>query len=142
MQIVFGGAFNGKRQYVKEMLAGRKAVWYEGKLPESADKLTVVAGVEQWIKEQLENRMDEEAIHHAVKKAVQLQTYGEQIWVVTDMNRGIVPIDPIERRLRDVVGRVYQYLFKEADQITRIWYGIPETIKGADENENLYKNRG
>ena len=141
MQIIFGGAFNGKRQYVKDMLSGMEAAWHEGQLPRSVGELTVIAGLEQWIKEQLEEQINEEAIHQSVKKAVQLQTIGELIWILTDMNRGIVPIDPIERRLRDTAGRIYQNLFKEAERITRIWYGIPQTIKGADENENLYKNR-
>ncbi|WP_236610139.1 bifunctional adenosylcobinamide kinase/adenosylcobinamide-phosphate guanylyltransferase [Planococcus halocryophilus] len=58
------------------------------------------------------------------------------------MNRGIVPTERIERELRDLVGRLYQLLFTEAQQITRIWYGIPQTIKGADQDENLHKNRG
>lgn len=141
MQIVFGGAFNGKRQYVKEMLSDKKPVWHEGELPESGSQLTVVAGLEHWIQEQLEKQIDEETIHQSVENAVQLQKNQELILILTDINRGIVPIDPIERRLRDVTGRIYQTLFKEAEQITRIWYGIPQSIKGADTHENLYKNR-
>ncbi|EMF47345.1 hypothetical protein B481_0926 [Planococcus halocryophilus Or1] len=53
-----------------------------------------------------------------------------------------MPTERIERELRDLVGRLYQLLFTEAQQITRIWYGIPQTIKGADQDENLHKNRG
>ncbi|RNF40048.1 bifunctional adenosylcobinamide kinase/adenosylcobinamide-phosphate guanylyltransferase [Planococcus salinus] len=141
MHIVFGGAFNGKRQYVKEMLSSKETVWCEGKLPDAADQSVVIAGLEQWVKMQLERQMDEETIQQLVKKTVQSKKGQQQIWILTDMNRGIVPVDAIERKLRDVIGRIYQDLFKEAELVTRIWYGIPQLIKGADENEHLYQNR-
>ncbi|WKA57908.1 bifunctional adenosylcobinamide kinase/adenosylcobinamide-phosphate guanylyltransferase [Planococcus shenhongbingii] len=141
MHIVFGGAFNGKRQYVKELLENRKYVWYEGKLPDQAASFLVIAGIEEWVKAQLDKGIDEKDITRGIEQAISLQPINQQIWILTDMNRGIVPVDPLERELRDVIGRLYQHLFKKADHITRIWYGIPQTIKGADEHENLYENR-
>ncbi|MDN7244788.1 bifunctional adenosylcobinamide kinase/adenosylcobinamide-phosphate guanylyltransferase [Planococcus shenhongbingii] len=141
MHIVFGGAFNGKRQYVKELLKNREYVWLERELPDQAAPFRVVAGIEEWVKAQLENGIDEKAIMDLIVQSISLQPINQQIWILTDMNRGIVPVDPLERELRDVIGRLYQQLFKKADLITRIWYGIPQTIKGADEHENLYENR-
>ncbi|WP_033541785.1 bifunctional adenosylcobinamide kinase/adenosylcobinamide-phosphate guanylyltransferase [Planococcus sp. CAU13] len=141
MQIVFGGAFNGKRQFVKQQLKVEECSWYEGQCPESISKPAVIAGLEKWVKLQLQNEVSEENIMQHIKKVSQQAASSEQIWILTDMNRGIVPIDPIEREMRDVIGRIYQHLFAEAQQITRIWYGIPQIIKGADHCENLYKNR-
>lgn len=141
MHIVFGGAFNGKRQWVKELLGSREHVWLEGELPDEAAPFLVVAGVEEWVKAQLENGMDEQRIRDLVAEAVSNQPFNRQLWILTDMNRGIVPVDPLERQLRDVIGRLYQELFKRAEQATRIWYGIPQTIKGADEYEDLHENR-
>ncbi|HSI67759.1 MAG TPA: bifunctional adenosylcobinamide kinase/adenosylcobinamide-phosphate guanylyltransferase [Planococcus sp. (in: firmicutes)] len=138
MHIIFGGAFNGKRRYVKETFVKTGADWHEGELPSgTSDKVAVVAGVEHWLKLKLSQGLDEEDIRQEVLSAVD----AGQIWILTDMNRGIVPADPLERKLRDVIGRLYQQLFKDADKITRIWYGIPQTIKGADGYENLHKNR-
>jgi adenosylcobinamide kinase/adenosylcobinamide-phosphate guanylyltransferase len=141
MHIVFGGAFNGKRQGVKELLGNREVVWLEGELPSQTAPFLVVAGLEKWVKAQLENGRDEKDIAALVDEAISLQPFDQQLWILTDINRGLVPVNPLERKLRDVVGRLYQHLFKEADQITRIWYGIPQTIKGADGYENLYENR-
>lgn len=141
MQIVFGGAFNGKRQFVKQQLKVGEWSWYEGQCPESISERTVIAGFEKWVKLQLQNEASEENIMQQVKKVSQQAGSSELIWILTDMNRGVVPIDPVERELRDVIGRIYQYLFAEAQQITRLWYGIPQIIKGADHCENLYKNR-
>lgn len=140
MHIVFGGAFNGKRQYVKELAGDREAVWFEGELPKEAAPLVVAAGLENWIKAQLQNGTDEKKIVQMVEKAIARQAPKRQIWILTDLNRGIVPADPLEREMRDVVGRLYQQMFTAAESVTRIWYGIPETLKGADLHENLYKN--
>ena len=134
MHIVFGGAFNGKRQYVKNLLKGQKVDWFEGELPEKEGgaAMAVIAGVDVWIKRQLENRMAEEQILEKIKQVLPQQESSRIIWILTDMNRGIVPIDPLEREMRDAVGRIYQFLFAQAEEITRLWYGIPQNIKGGD----------
>lgn len=130
MHIVFGGAFNGKRQYVKDRLEGQVAQWNEGRLPEpSATEINIViAGLELWVKQQLEQGFTEEYLMEQVKKTVGREQT-QQTWILTDLNRGIVPTERIEREMRDVLGRIYQFLFAEADSITRIWYGIPEKLK-------------
>ncbi|AQQ54310.1 bifunctional adenosylcobinamide kinase/adenosylcobinamide-phosphate guanylyltransferase [Planococcus lenghuensis] len=137
MHIIFGGAYNGKREYVKRQLTGCRYSWYEGKLPDKADGLPVIAGVEQWIKQQLEAGSTENAVARDALKAVQ----DNQIWILTDLHRGIVPIDPLERKMRDATGRLYQRLFSQAAGVTRIWYGIPQILKGDEPLEDLYKNR-
>lgn len=139
MHIVFGGAFNGKRQFVRGLAGCNEAAWFEEELPRDSVSGTVVAGVELWVRGQLEKGMEEKAIHRLVQDAI-AQGTPRQIWILTDINRGIVPADPLERELRDVIGRLYQQLFLQAASVTRIWYGIPETLKGADLNENLHKN--
>ncbi|AIY06397.1 hypothetical protein Plano_2432 [Planococcus sp. PAMC 21323] len=134
MHIVFGGAFNGKRQYVKNLIQNEKASWYEGVLPQAIvdDSIMVIAGVEHWVKKELEQGLTEQQIVEQIKETLHYNS-SQQIWVLTDLNRGIVPTERIEREMRDLVGRLYQFLFTEAQQITRIWYGIPQTIKGADQ---------
>lgn len=140
MHIVFGGAFNGKRQFVRGLTGCNEAAWFEGELPRDSVPGTVVAGVELWVKGQLEKGTDEKTINRLVQDAI-AQGTPRQIWILTDINRGIVPADPLERELRDVIGRLYQQLFLQAASVTRIWYGIPETLKGVDLHENLHKNR-
>ena len=38
-------------------------------------------------------------------------------------------MDADQRKLRDACGRLYQRLIAEADEVTRIWYGIAQIIK-------------
>ncbi|MGH2316894.1 bifunctional adenosylcobinamide kinase/adenosylcobinamide-phosphate guanylyltransferase [Planococcus sp. SE5232] len=143
MHIVFGGAFNGKRHYVKEQLKKQDIDWNEGRLPApaAAETIVVIAGLELWVKQQLEQGLSEEQLIGQVRRTAG-HGQAQQIWVLTDLNRGIVPTERIEREIRDVIGRLYQFLFSEAEEITRIWYGIPEKIKGADKDEDLHENRG
>lgn len=139
MHIVFGGAFNGKRKYVKEQMNPELGRWLEGELPAPGEP-AVIAGLEQWIRKQLERQCPEQEIVAAIHGLA--ESAGERIWILTDISRGIVPIDPLEREWRDVTGRSYQYLFGKAQHITRIWYGIPQTIKGDGRDEYIHENRG
>ncbi|MBU9673496.1 bifunctional adenosylcobinamide kinase/adenosylcobinamide-phosphate guanylyltransferase [Planococcus sp. CP5-4] len=139
MRIVFGGAFNGKRKYVKDQLKLDSSVWLEGELPAPGES-AVIAGLEQWIRKQLEQQRPEQDIIAAIRELA--ESAGERIWILTDIGRGIVPLDQLEREWRDVTGRSYQYLFGNAEHITRIWYGIPQTIKGDGRDEYLHENRG
>lgn len=51
------------------------------------------------------------------------------IVILTDIGRGIVPMDPEMRALRDSCGRLFQRIMKQADEVIQIWYGIPKLIK-------------
>lgn len=129
MHIVFGGAFNGKRQFVQDRLTGQ-VDWYEEVLPEASNHTTVTIGLEKWIYGQLEQGAPEAHIVKQVQGALDKQQANIHIWILTDISRGIVPLYPLDRQWRDATGRIYQLLFKEAQSITRIWYGLPENLKG------------
>jgi adenosyl cobinamide kinase/adenosyl cobinamide phosphate guanylyltransferase len=134
MHIVFGGAFNGKREYVRNLLGNESVEWFESGLPARpfASSTRVIAGIDEWIKKQLAEGVSEEQILEKISQLLRHPEDGKLVWILTDISRGIVPVDPLERELRDVAGRVYQVLFSQAAEITRIWYGIPQNIKGGD----------
>ena len=133
MHVIFGGAFNGKRTYVEQMVQGRKVQWLNSEvdayvlLPNV--EVVVVSGVEHL----LESQSDE-----LLEKMEEWDKQVEVVVIATEIGRGIVPIDPNQRKLRDDVGRFYQQLFTKASCVTRIWYGISQTIKGDDLIENLH----
>lgn len=75
-------------------------------------------------------QMDEVEASQAVFEQLEgLDAHNDVICICDDISRGVVPMDPTERKMRDVLGRLYQQLFERADVVTRIWYGIPERIK-------------
>lgn len=132
MRIFIGGAYNGKHEYVRRWLKEQELVdveWYVGQFPTKPTSQTVVvSGLEEAIKPLLEK--DEVSL--AIEMAEQLQLLEKQhqvIIIATEIGRGIVPIDPQDRKLRDTLGRLYQQLFATSEHITRIWYGLAEEIK-------------
>lgn len=132
MHIFIGGSYNGKHDYVKQWLKEQGLLdveWYKGELPQNpSSKTIVISGLEYVLKPQLSQ--DEIMLADQITKQLQLLNNKHQVIViVTEMGRGIVPIDPQERQLRDTCGRVYQQLFKVSEHVTRIWYGLAETLK-------------
>ncbi|TQR18063.1 bifunctional adenosylcobinamide kinase/adenosylcobinamide-phosphate guanylyltransferase [Psychrobacillus soli] len=125
MHVIFGGAFNGKRAYVEQFVQGRNVQWLNAEtdtlvLSPQTD-VVVIFGVENLLEPKSAELLE------------MLELWDEQAEVViiaTEIGRGIVPMEASRRKLRDDVGRFYQQLFTKAESITRIWYGIAQTIKG------------
>lgn len=140
MHVYIGGAHNGKRDYVKKWLVeqGKENVhWIEGnRLGDSplvnteAIQTTVVAGVEKWL---AETDLSEQAAIDYVMNRIAMDRH--TVIILTDIGRGIVPMDAEQRKLRDVCGRLYQRLMAEADEVTRIWYGLAKTVKKRGEQQ-------
>ena len=125
MHVIFGGAFNGKRAYVENRIQGRSVQWMnaEEDIPVllSNTEVVVVYGVENLVQTKLEEWLE---------YLERWNTKVEVVVIATEIGRGIVPMEAASRRLRDDVGRFYQKLFTKAESVTRIWYGISQTIKG------------
>ncbi|MCZ2260696.1 bifunctional adenosylcobinamide kinase/adenosylcobinamide-phosphate guanylyltransferase [Sporosarcina sp. G11-34] len=126
MHVIIGGAHNGKRAYVKTLIkeqGNNHVQWFEGELPKPGSESVVLAGLEKWLEQC--GLGEEEAIARVIKSVENRAA----ILILTDIGRGIVPIEASQRELRDVCGRLYQRLLAKADEVTRIWYGIAKTIK-------------
>ncbi|MBO0601101.1 bifunctional adenosylcobinamide kinase/adenosylcobinamide-phosphate guanylyltransferase [Sporosarcina sp. E16_3] len=140
MHVYIGGAHNGKRDYVKKWLAqqGKENVqWIEGNCLEDsfivdmeAIQTTVIAGVEKWL---AETNLSEQAAIDYVMNGIAKDR--QTVFILTDIGRGIVPMDADQRKLRDACGRLYQRLMAEADEVTRIWYGLAKTLKKRGEQQ-------
>lgn len=130
MHVFIGGAYNGKTAYVTQLLKGYNYVVMDGVLPDVAPDcdVLIIKNLEQWlIKQNLEE--DEVIVHHILTTLKSLEKNCVLYMIVTDMGRGVVPMEKQARLLRDTCGRLYQALFAEAKQVDRIWYGIAERIK-------------
>lgn len=130
MHVILGGAANGKRKYVRELL-GDRAVWLGGDGPFDptsaaglpADRPLVLCGLEQWMAGRLADEQQ------AADELLSFVKDCNVTVIMTDIGRGIVPADPQERALRDACGRLSQRLAHEAESVTRIWFGIPQKLK-------------
>lgn len=132
MRVFVGGAFNGKRAYVKQLVMDRDVQWIEcaeiDNLPEASSKTIVLAGLESFVGSHL-NRSEEVVNEAFLRKITTYREQSDVIVIVTEIGRGIVPVLAEARELRDRCGRLTQQIFKEATEVTRIWYGLTETLK-------------
>ncbi|GHH96834.1 bifunctional adenosylcobinamide kinase/adenosylcobinamide-phosphate guanylyltransferase [Neobacillus kokaensis] len=141
MHFVTGGAFNGKRAWVKKVY--KDAVWvsaYEnGLLPAElaiTTNLLVLEGIEIWIRELTKQHDDANQCReiwncclngwHRWEKADPNRLV---VVIGTDITKGIVPMEKENRLWRDVTGWAYQDLAAKAEKVDFIWYGINQTIK-------------
>ena len=135
MHVIFGGAFNGKRAYVEKKVQGRMVQWIdvtkESLVLSPNIEIVIVHGVEY---------LQEEKLKQLLALLENWNKHLEVMVIATEIGRGIVPMEASKRQLRDDVGRFYQALFAKSESVTRIWYGIPQTIKGDERHENLHKN--
>ncbi|MER1999771.1 MAG: bifunctional adenosylcobinamide kinase/adenosylcobinamide-phosphate guanylyltransferase [Lysinibacillus sp.] len=127
MHIVFGGVFNGKTDYVKRIYKPDVFVT-ELAANETMGNTIAITNFQLLVKPFLQ--LDEvEASDKVFEQIARLNEQNEVICICDDVSRGVVPMDTNERKMRDVLGRLYQQLFENAQTVTRIWYGIPERIK-------------
>jgi adenosyl cobinamide kinase/adenosyl cobinamide phosphate guanylyltransferase len=144
MHFIIGGAFNGKRAWVKNYykvfehnhwISAYETQTIPKELNTFDQDLLVIEGVEIWLKnlsasmgadkcrelwaKYLENWLTWE------KAALQRQL----VVIGTDITKGIVPIEAENRLWRDITGWAYQDTAAKSEKVDVIWYGLNQTIK-------------
>lgn len=135
MQAIIGGAYNGKRKFVKESLKqidSNHIFSFEGEIPKNhfSKEDYVLIGDFESIISKLSNLEEDEIVSKIMEQLEQLDNSTNVFCICTDIGRGIVPLTPNDRKIRDACGRLYQQLFKVSEKVIRVWYGIPEILKG------------
>ncbi|MEL3961702.1 bifunctional adenosylcobinamide kinase/adenosylcobinamide-phosphate guanylyltransferase [Lysinibacillus endophyticus] len=140
MRVIIGGAYNGKKAYVKNSLLhiDQKFIhFFDGEIPSTQfteEAYVVISNFEKIILGMTD--FDEDEIANQLLEAIKkLDKQTNVICICNDLGRGVVPIEKEQRKLRDTCGRLYQRLFEESKSIVRIWYGIPQIIKECHVNE-------
>ena len=113
MIFVTGPLFAGKQEYIMEALG-----WDEAEFEASAvrDVQDLAADLSA---EQLRTLAD----RLAEKKVV----------IATEVGGGVVPLDPADRRNREVAGRLACLLAERADTVIRVCCGLPRILKGEED---------
>lgn len=134
MHFVTGGAFNGKRKWVKEKYP--EAKWVSAYNNDSfgfdnyESTIIVLEGIETWVKDLSISRQEWREVVEDWLKWEQADLTRKVIFIGTDITKGIVPIEKEHRQWRDLTGWVYQDIVSVSNQVDVIWYGISKTIKG------------
>lgn len=134
MHLIFGGAYQGKRDYVKNHYQLKEEDIFSFVNEESGAGLPKEAEMDFTKKaiDQLEDfilccvRLGVEATNYL---ELHKEEWKEMIFICTDISAGIVPCEKELRAWREMAGRTLMYLGKEAEEVTRVFCGIPQKIK-------------
>ncbi|HJB29959.1 MAG TPA: bifunctional adenosylcobinamide kinase/adenosylcobinamide-phosphate guanylyltransferase [Candidatus Blautia faecavium] len=126
MELIIGGAFQGKSAYAREKYRERK--WVSGDTAKEEDVLQAggILAFQKYIRRELEDGRD------VTRLAEKLARENPDVVIVCDeVGYGVVPIDAFERRYREAVGRVCIKLAAKSRRVTRVLCGIGTVIKDA-----------
>jgi adenosylcobinamide kinase / adenosylcobinamide-phosphate guanylyltransferase len=144
MHFIIGGAFNGKRAWVKNYykvfehnhwISAYETQTIPKELNTFDQDLLVIEGVEIWLKN-LSASMAADKFRELWAKylenwlAWEKAALQRQLVVIgTDITKGIVPIEAENRLWRDITGWAYQDTAAKSEKVDVIWYGLNQTIK-------------
>ena len=132
MDLIFGGAYQGKTEYAKKAFKLKDGDIYacgeEGNLSEALKKggrrIKAVDNLENFVwlcqKAGIEARDYIEACEGLLR---------DKVIIMADVSQGIVPMDEDERGWREMMGRTMIYLARNSKTVTRIFCGLPQKIK-------------
>lgn len=126
MELIIGGAYQGKWEYAKKLFP--HAVWVNG-ADCTLDELLGAGGVHHFhdfLGRQMEQGEDLERLPELIME----KTPGLVI-VSDEVGYGVVPIDARDRAFREAVGRVCCELAARARRVHRVVCGIGTVIKDA-----------
>lgn len=126
MEMIIGGAFQGKSVYAKEKYPD--IVWKSG-AEISEEELLLAQGVTEFHEFIRQELMAGHSVSELAKKIIEKNP---NILIVSDeVGYGVVPVDAFDRAYREAVGRVCTDLAAFCSRVTRVLCGIGTVIKDA-----------
>lgn len=134
MIFVFGGAYSGKYDFVKEKyhLSDDDIIDFTGYRFDDVDRLSdaiyyhrCIYDIHNLLRGLIDAGIDKKVFLDMIDKIKDT----EVICVSDDISCGIVPLDKNDRIYREEVSRVNTYIAKKSTEIYRIFAGIPTKIR-------------
>ena len=120
MILIFGGAYQGKLEYALDNFNMTEKDVFHCKEEAVLDlSFKVISNLENFVMGCVKEGKEAKDL---------LLEYGEaledKIIIVTDISQGIVPMDPVQRSWREMVGRTMLYLGGRAEKVIRVFCGL------------------
>lgn len=148
MHLITGGAFNGKKEWVKTTyrLEKKTHYWHSfyemDKTEKWAKPIVVLEGIERHVRRLIEKEGDSEAARTKWNKELadwlewEKEEENRQVILIgTDITKGIVPANAFDRMWRDAAGWCFQDAAGQSCQVVQVWYGMPQIIKNEGEEK-------
>jgi len=124
MILILGGAYQGKRRYVKEAFSLSDLDFHVCGSTEIDFTKRCICNLEEYTYACIQDGIDP-MTHLAENRAAWENT----IFICQDIFCGVVPLERTLRLWRDATGKVCQYLSQEAEQVSRIYCGLEQRLK-------------
>ncbi|MEE0742438.1 MAG: bifunctional adenosylcobinamide kinase/adenosylcobinamide-phosphate guanylyltransferase [Emergencia sp.] len=126
MVLIFGGAYQGKLEYVLSTYKLAEKDVYHCDMESMVinfDK-KVIYGLDRFVLACVKEGINAlECLEEHIDK------FSDKIVICDDISQGVVPVDTIERAWREMNGRCMTYLGQAADSVTRVFCGIGTKVK-------------
>ena len=126
MILIIGGSYQGKLDFARErfgLVASDIQI-----CDENTDALNFsrrcVAYIDRWALDAVKAGLEPVDTFRA-----NADRWKDSIVITTDISSGIVPMDPVLRAWREACGRMNSYLAAQADEVWRLFCGIPQRLK-------------
>jgi len=125
MTLIFGGAYQGKLAYAKQVFGSEAKISRCSEDEETLDfSGTIITGYHLLVLAQLRNGIDPCAYLEA-----HWDDLREKVILSDDISCGVVPIDAEMRQWREALGRCLGMLSRKADSVIRVFCGIGMKLK-------------
>lgn len=125
MVLVFGGAYQGKLEYViRNYGIQENEIFHCDDASEIDFSGRVVYGFEKLVLNLVKSGAD--PLDHLKRN---LDKMKDKIIICTDISCGVVPIDPVLRQWREAAGRCMALLAANAESVIRVFCGIGTVLK-------------
>lgn len=121
MILITGGSYQGKLDYARARFGLTDADISAGQIDLSKKCL---AYIDRWALECV--RRGDEPVETFRRDPA---AWRDAVIITTDISSGVVPVDPVLRAWREACGRMNSYLAGEADEVWRLFCGIPQRLK-------------
>lgn len=126
MELIIGGAFQGKSEYAKKHFP--KINWVNGKEIDEEQLLNArgILGFHEYIKNEMKQGHDVSTLAQKI-----IEQNPQAVLVSDEVGYGVVPVDAFERAYREAVGRICTELAAYSSRVTRVICGTGVVIKDA-----------
>lgn len=123
MDLIIGGAYQGKLEYAcRRFGLRREEIFFCGETPELDGTCRGIYGLERYLRACM-----------AAGISPELTLREDAVVICQDIFCGVVPLDREERLWRELAGRTLTMLAARAETVTRIFCGLPQSLKGGGE---------
>lgn len=124
MNLIIGGAYQGKRSFAKEAFGLKDADIYTCSGSEIDFSYPCIDRLEEFTLACVREGKDPIAIFRAHADA-----WADSTLICQDIFCGVVPMEAELRKWRNVTGQLCQYLSRDARRVSRIFCGLEQRLK-------------